>query len=115
MLHENKANVNKWFYTQENPAVKANLVAEVAANAVVAAATTPTQESDVTSYGSQLLFTPSEDGDNEGALDMIHEIISSEPLTPAFQELMDVAETTSLVSTYNGTRRNVRHYNYYCF
>lgn len=80
-------------------------MAEVAANAVVAVATTPSQDSDVTSYGSQLLFTPSEHGDNEGTLDMINEIISSEPLTPAFEELMDVAETTSLVSIHNCIRK----------
>ena len=59
-------------------------MAEAAANAVVSVATTPSQDSDATSYGLQVLFMPSEHADNEGTLDIIDEIISSEPLTPRF-------------------------------
>ena len=80
-------------------------MAAVAANAVVSVATTPNQDSDATSYGSQVLFTPSKHGDNEGTLDIIDAIISSEPLTVGFQKLMDEAEIASLVSIHNGVRK----------
>ena len=78
---------------------------EVAANAVVSVSATPSKDGDDMLHGLQVLFTPSEHGGSKGTLDMIDEIISSELLTAGFQELMDVAETSSLVGIHNGIRK----------
>ena len=80
-------------------------MAEVAANAVVSVAATPSQDSDNTPCGSQVLFSPSQHGNSEETIDIIEEIISSELLTVGFQQLMDAAETSQLVSIYNCVRK----------
>ena len=68
---------------QENPSVKAEKAREVAANAVLAVALSPSQSGRNTPQGSQSLFSPSDRENSQATLDMIDEVISSDKLTSA--------------------------------
>ena len=68
---------------QENPSVKAEKAREVAANAVLAVALSPSQSGRNTPQGSQSLFSPSDGENSQATLDMIDEVISSDKLASA--------------------------------
>ena len=87
---------------QENPSVKAEKAKEVAANAVLAVALSPSQSGRNTPQGSQSLFSPSDGENSQATLDMIDEVISSDNLATGLNVDSHTMEVETASATVSG-------------